>query len=315
MLRANIYKPLTVSAACFTTIVSRRGQRAGFRLTAASLMTAAAIGGAGCAGHAGGAGARQPTIPRPSSSGQFPGEQGRVAAVIADYAKAMRDGGVTRLCDELLVLGPAYGHTGAERRRRCAVTSGDLAQEVRTLQHKPFDLTVLRVQVKGKPGHGKGRGARAWPVPPGTVLPSEEIEPMAGLCARPRAWICRDRANFRPRLPRTRRDSRARDALVPRSERPIVCDDAPANERTKSAAVRIPLPRRSRLRSERTSVRVPKRRYETAAALVDRWRAESLLRKPDRHVHRCLRTSRVRTTTIAPPTQADQLGLAAANSR
>lgn len=103
-----------------------------------------------------GCGSRHEAMARSAPNGstrvakqQFTGEQGRVASVIADYETAIRDGNVSRLCTEIVLLGGSYGNTASRRVSRCTTKSGDLAEEVRTLQHEQFDLIVKRVEIKG----------------------------------------------------------------------------------------------------------------------------------------------------------------------
>lgn len=79
----------------------------------------------------------------------FAGEQGRVASVIAAYETAIREGDVSRLCRQIVLLGGAYGSTDSRRGRLCASKSGDLSSEVTTLQHEQFDLIVKRVRING----------------------------------------------------------------------------------------------------------------------------------------------------------------------
>lgn len=68
--------------------------------------------------------------------------------MIADYETAIRDGNVSRLCAQIVLLGGPYGNTLSRRVSRCAIKSGDLAEEVRTLQREQFALIVKRVEIK-----------------------------------------------------------------------------------------------------------------------------------------------------------------------
>jgi len=94
----------------------------------------------------------------------FSGEQGRVAAVIADYQAATRAGDTQRLCERILFLESPHGISRARRLRRC-VASGDLAQEIKDNQGKDRYGPVEGVRINGPqavatvsvPGGAQGR--------------------------------------------------------------------------------------------------------------------------------------------------------------
>ncbi len=98
----------------------------------------------GCAGADRRAAVSAPT----SAAPRFSGEQGRAAAVIADYQAATRAGDAKRLCERILFLDSLHATSRAGRLRRCA-ESGDLAQEIKGNQGAGRYGAVEGIRMKG----------------------------------------------------------------------------------------------------------------------------------------------------------------------